>query len=241
MPRYPIFPFPFSHPFALRKGPSAPGASQSSSAPCGRSRRRSRAPKWDGLALGPLRKEPNPARKRRAPSSSASRPRAVPSVGGVRQLWQRWRREAVAASTLTKTGATFKEGAESPQSPASDCWRIPTLPRGLTTGSGGAGKQVRNRLRPVRGRWSAPASSVSGPRQPSLSPHLNQEAAESEPPLLRPFSLCGLGSEGGDEPGGPRRGLLRRQGPSGPGVGPELGEPTRKEAFLLDQGPSRSL
>lgn len=150
----------------------------------------------------------------------------MPSVGGVRQLWQRWRREAVAASTLTKTGATFKEGAESPQSPASDCWRIPTLPRGLTTRSGGAGKQVRNRLRPVRGRWSAPASSVSGPRQPSLSPHLNQEAAESEAPLLRPFSLCGLGSEGGDEPGGPRRGLLRRQGPSGPGVGPELGEPT---------------
>ncbi|XP_070358483.1 transcriptional regulator Kaiso isoform X3 [Equus asinus] len=49
---------------------------------------------------------------------------------------------AAAASTSTKTGATFKEGAESPWSPASCCWKAPTLLRGPTRRSGGAGKQV---------------------------------------------------------------------------------------------------
>lgn len=127
----------------------------------------------------------------------APRPRAVPSVGGLGQLWQWWRREAVAASTSTKTGATFKEGAESPRSPASGCWRTPTLPHGPTTRSCSAGKQVRSRPRPGRGRGIAPASSVPGPRLPSLSPHLNQEAAETEAPLLRPFLCVGPGAKEG--------------------------------------------
>lgn len=126
--------------------------------PYGKSRRLSEVPKQTRLELGPFRKDPKCARRWKAPSTSALRPRAVPSVGGVGQWlrqWRRWRREAAAASTSPKTGATFKEGAESPRSPASCCWRTPTLRRGLTKRSGGAGKQVRTRLRPRSGEERA--------------------------------------------------------------------------------------
>lgn len=153
----------------------------------------------------------------------------MPSVGSVGQLWQRWRREAAAASTSTKTGATFKEGAESPRSPASGCWRTPTLPRGPTTRSGGAGKQVRSRPRSGRGRGSARASSVPGPRLPSLSPHLNQEAAESDARLLWPFLCVGPGAKEGtswEGRGAVPSAVRGRGGRRAPRVGPERGEPT---------------
>lgn len=106
---------------------------------------------------------------------------------------------AAAASTSTKTGATFKEGAESPWSPAACCWRTPTLLRGPTTSGGGTGKQVRSRVGAGRGRGSAPPSSVPGPRLRLHSPHLNQEAAESAAPLLRPFLCVGPGAKEGTD------------------------------------------
>lgn len=138
---------------------------------------------------------------------------------------------AAAASTSTKTGATFKEGAESPRSPASGRWRAPTRPRGPTRRSGGAGKQVRTRPGAGSGeerRGSAPAASVAGPRLRLHSPHLNQEAAESEAPLLRPFLCVGPGAKEGTSP----RAAARSPPPSGteglpvPWVGPAHGEPT---------------
>lgn len=52
------------------------------------------------------------------------------------------------------------------------------------------------------GRGSAPAASVAGPRLRLHSPHLNQEAAESEAPLLRPFLCVGPGAKEGTNPEG---------------------------------------
>lgn len=87
-----------------------------------------------------------------------------------------------------------------------------------------AGKDRPSRER----RGSAPAASVPGPRLRLHSPHLNQEAAESEARLLRPFLCVGPGAKEATSREG--RGAIpfavRGRGAVVPWVGPERGEPT---------------
>lgn len=150
----------------------------------------------------------------------------------------RWRREAAAASTSPKTGATFKEGAESPRSPASCCRRPPTVRRGLKRRSGDAEKQVKSR--PGPGAAGAALLPPCRPRLRLLPPPWNQEAAEWEASLPRPFLCVG---PGGKE-GATGKAAVWSSSPSGarglrvPRVGPGRGKPS-PEAHLAFSWPHR--
>lgn len=84
---------------------------------------------------------------------------------------------------------------------------------------------------PTPERRGARCSSVPGPRLRLLSPHLNQEAAELEASLLRPFLCVGPGvKEGANREG---RGAVPFA-VRGPGTVGALGRPGAWEALHRD-------
>lgn len=168
------------------------------------------------------RREPGPCRKEPSALGGGRRLRLerfahalCPLSADVGQRLQRWRQEAAAASTSPNTGATFKEGAESLWSLASCCWRTPTARRGLRRRSGDAEKQVKSRPGSGAARAALLPPSPAAPASASslLEPGSGRVGGFAPPAL----SLCGPGSEGVGDPGRPRRGPLRRQGPEGCG------------------------